>query len=164
MSPEPIFPQSCGLKLSPQVRRPEKSLCPLKAVEEVTSWANSPHKADSPLNGIRILHSALHLISGPHNNWPAFCRKESAGPGSQCHSMLFSVFLPLAEHRYSTGGSAPQNKGLLFPIGGKGTAAQLGKLINPQARLSRTKLATENWAKPSPFFKDNNLSLIRLFP
>lgn len=104
--------------LIPQVRRPEKSLCPVRAVEEATSWANSPHKADSPLSGRRILHSALHLISGPHNNWPAFCRKESAGPGSQCHSMLFSVFLPLAEHRYSTGGPAPQNKGLLLPIGG----------------------------------------------
>lgn len=54
------------------------------------------------------------------------CMSESSRLYSQHYSAVVLYFYLWPEYRYGIGGAAPQNKDLLFSLGGKGNAAWEG--------------------------------------
>lgn len=141
MSQECIFPYKCGFKLWFPESETQKSPSALREVyRNPTSWTNSSHGANWARNPY-ILCPALDLTSGPHNNFA--CTLHFVPQFSLCFDFWQSTGTTLGD--LPTKHRPPIPIGL--PLGGKGTPAQLGKLLNPPVRLSRANEMPEHRMK-----------------
>lgn len=119
-----------------QVGSPEKSLCPSRGIkqshllDQLFTWGKLGSKPIHPLPSPWISFPGLTITS------PALCI---------LYGTVFTAFLSTfgrARGPLPTKHRPPIPMGL--PLGGKGTVAQLGKLLNPPVRLSRANEMPEH--------------------
>lgn len=155
-----------------QVRRAEKPTCSLRGVSEAHFWGQLLCNTNSALPWGSSAHFWIRF-QGLTITWPEFCRNEPLGARLQHHGVA-SLDLYIGQGAdMPLGNPLQKNRGLLFPLGDlgrRGVAIRLGRLLNPQNEIVKSKqeartqgeVREENWDEPS-LLCQNKLSHLLLF-